>query len=543
MPPWRRARSLVALVAILIAAVGVDAQRSGLTGAPQLARVYDAILDARFEQVPALLTQTCGPGAQPRVAPEVCQLLDLVSLWWQIQLDPNNRSHDAQFESRADATIAAMTMWTGREPRRAEAWFYLGGAYGARAQWRVLRGERVGAARDGKRIKDALEQALALDPGLQDAWFGIGLYHYYADVAPAAAKVVRFLLFLPGGDKVAGMREMLRARNGGQLLRDEADYQLQVIDLWYEKQPERALELLRGLHERHQQNPYFLQLIAEVEDVYLHDLAASLRSWRTLLEAAQAGRVEAASMAAARARLGVALQLDRLYETDLALEPLRAVIQSRAASPYGAVAQAQWQLGQALDRLGSRDEALAAYRAAIAAAPSDDPARIVERSRAAIRTAPDPQTAAAYRTSLRAWREFERGALGDASRLVDQSLTIKPDDPVTLYRRARILAARKDVSAALATYERVIHARDTTPPTFYADACADAAQLYESTGQPARAIELYRTARTVFGADDRTKTRADRALSSTKSRAVSKIYDPQRGYSQLHSPSRCQVRP
>ena len=26
-----------------------------------------------------------------------------------------------------------------------------------------------------------------LDPGLQDAYFGIGLYHYYADVAPTAA--------------------------------------------------------------------------------------------------------------------------------------------------------------------------------------------------------------------------------------------------------------------------------------------------------------------------------------------------------------------
>ena len=46
----------------------------------------------------------------------------------------------------------------------------------------------LGAARDGKRIKDSLERALALDPRLQEAYFGIGLYHYYADVAPTAAK-------------------------------------------------------------------------------------------------------------------------------------------------------------------------------------------------------------------------------------------------------------------------------------------------------------------------------------------------------------------
>src|SRR5919107_1429123 len=92
----------------------------------------------------------------------------------------------------------------------------------------------VRTARDGKRIKDALERALELDPDMHDAWFGIGLYHYYADVAPTDAKVLRWLLFLPGGDRIKGMEEMRRARNHGVLLRSEADYQLHVLYLWYE---------------------------------------------------------------------------------------------------------------------------------------------------------------------------------------------------------------------------------------------------------------------------------------------------------------------
>ena len=49
-------------------------------------------------------------------------------------------------------------------------------------------------------------------PGLEDAYFGIGLYQYYADVAPTAAKVLRFFLMLPGGDKTEGLAQMLRAR-------------------------------------------------------------------------------------------------------------------------------------------------------------------------------------------------------------------------------------------------------------------------------------------------------------------------------------------
>jgi hypothetical protein len=211
----------------------------------------------------------------------------------------------------------------------------------------------VGAARDGKRIKDALERSLALDPELQEAYFGIGLYHYYADVAPTAAKILRFLLLLPGGDRTEGMREMLRAREHGALLRDEADYQLHVIDLWYEKQPQRALDLLTQLRDRHPRNPLFPQLIARAQDLYLHDLAGSLRTWRSLLDAARAHRVAYEALAEIRARLGMASVFERMNDIDAATEQLRAVIAARPLAPFGAYAQAQRDLA----RLDARSRA------------------------------------------------------------------------------------------------------------------------------------------------------------------------------------------
>lgn len=360
-----------------------------------LVAAYDAIFDARFDDVPPLLARACegttGPvhplNGSALAPPEACQLLDVVSSWWRIQLDPNNRSRDDAFRRKADASIEAIDAWTIREPMRAEAWFYLGGAYGARAQWRVLRGERLAAARDGKRIKDALERALALDPSLQDAYFGIGLYHYYADVAPAAAKFLRWLLLMPGGDRVQGLQEMLKARERGQLLRSEADYQLHLIYLWYEMQPDRALDLLRTLHARHPRNPHFLQRIAEVEDVYLHDTEATLRTWQQLLDAAHAGRVAEPEMSETLARLGLARQLEKRLESNAAIAHLRAVLDLKPTAPYGALARARLLLGDAYAHRGRRDEAIAAYRAALDSVPAGDPDRIAPAARAGLRSA------------------------------------------------------------------------------------------------------------------------------------------------------------
>src|SRR5687768_5157245 len=81
---------------MLLAGAALSAQPvRGLTGAPQLARVYDAIFDARFGDVPKLLDQACPPAPQ-----EACQVVETVALWWRTQIDPNNTSRDAALSGR-----------------------------------------------------------------------------------------------------------------------------------------------------------------------------------------------------------------------------------------------------------------------------------------------------------------------------------------------------------------------------------------------------------------------------------------------------------
>jgi tetratricopeptide (TPR) repeat protein len=344
----------LALIALLLA----PAADAALTEAPRLAAVYDTILAARFDRVEAQLKQACPPAPA-----EACAALGVVSLWWQILMEPESRRLDNQFNDRAQAAVAASDAWTKREPRRAEAWFYLAGAYAPLVQWRVQRGERLAAARDAKRIKDALERALQLDPGLDDAHFGIGAYHYYADVAPAAAKVLRWLLLLPGGDRVKGLQEMLQARQRGVLLGGEADYQLHVIYLWYEQQPGRAVELLRELDARYPSNPLFQQRIAEVQDVWLHDRSASEAAWQILLDRAHAGRVDNPPRTEGRARLGLARLAASRGDSARAREQLEALLAARDAPPI-VLAAAYLEYARLLERAGDRTRALDNYRRA-----------------------------------------------------------------------------------------------------------------------------------------------------------------------------------
>jgi hypothetical protein len=481
--------------------------RTDVRGGEALARAYDYILEARFDQVDAELRRACGPAP-----PEACDVLSATALWWQILLDPESRGLDDEFTTSVERAIRTTEAWTERSPDDAEPWFYLGGAYAARVQWRVLRNEKLAAARDGKRIKLALERAIALDPNLDDAYFGLGMYKYYADVAPTAAKILRFLLLLPGGDRREGLDQMLRARSRGRLLQGEADYQLHIVYLWYERQTPRALQILRSLHDRYPANPLFLAQIAEIQDAYEHDVTASLASWRSLLAAAREQRANAPLLSEVQARLGIARQLEALYQTDDAIETLQAVVALQPVAPYASLPLAYLRLGEAYDRIGDRPAALVAYRSAIAGALTPDPYNVRTQAAERVRRAPNPKHAEAYRLSLDGWRYLERGDMTAAAAALGRSIALNGADPVARYRLGRVEQARKDDAAALAQFEHAIRGARVCPAPILGAAYLEAARLYERRGQRDRALGYYHTVSSLFGASADTRAAATRAI-------------------------------
>jgi tetratricopeptide (TPR) repeat protein len=180
--------------------------------------------------------------------------------------------------------------------------------------------------------------------------------------------------------------------------------------------------------------------------------------------------------------------------------------------PYGAVAQAQLELGRVSDRLGWRDQAVAAYRAAIASAPADDPRNIRRAAQAGLSHPADPVAAEAARLSLEGWRAFESGSLLDAAARLDRAVQLRPDDGVHRYRRGRVLAARQDPARAQTDFERALQARPAPPPSFVAASYLALGSLFDAASDRARAIAMYEAASRVRGASPETRDLAQRAL-------------------------------
>jgi hypothetical protein len=83
---------------------------------------------------------------------------------------------------------------------------------------------------------------------------------------------------------------------------------------------------------------------------------------------------------------------------------------------------------------------------------------------------------------------------------------------VTRYRYATLLFAQDQEDAALVVLAEIHRRQETVPATIYARACVDAARVHERRGATRLAIDLYRSATTVFGGDRRVKAYAQEQL-------------------------------
>lgn len=226
-------------------------------------------------------------------------LLEAEAAWWKVWCTsaefkygmnmPRHREKlpedQGYFDLLTKAYALAEKNLTARET--AEMDLYAGMAEALRARLDGLRGENRAAARAGVKAREYFLRALKLDPGLGDACLGLGLYNYYVDTLSSMARVMRFFMGIPGGNKEEGIRLLHRAVEEGELSPAEARFYLAINLHNYEQRYEEALQSITPLAEKYPENPLF--------QLARGDLLAKLgrkQQARICYEAAAAGKLD-----------------------------------------------------------------------------------------------------------------------------------------------------------------------------------------------------------------------------------------------------------
>lgn len=215
-------------------------------------------------------------------------------LWWNIYCKWSERKYntiDAWSHARpADAgddadlaladKVARLAETAIAKSDTAEMELYAGLGYASRARLLGLRYEKMPVARAGVEARKHLLRCLELDPDMADAYLGLGLYNYYVDTLSAMAKILRFFMGIPGGDKREGLRQLEIASTKGELTQAEARFNMAKSLRNYDRDYARAQQAAAPLVKEHPQNCIFLLLAGDIEQKLGHaeEAAAKFRA-------------------------------------------------------------------------------------------------------------------------------------------------------------------------------------------------------------------------------------------------------------------------
>ena len=218
-------------------------------------------------------------------------LIEADVLWWNIYCKWSERKYntiDAWSHTRpADADDDAELALADKVTRLAEAGIaksdtaemelYAGLGYASRARLLGLRYEKMPVARAGVEARKHLLRCLELDPNMADAYLGLGLYNYYVDTLSALAKILRFFMGIPGGDKREGLRQLEIASTKGELTQVEARFNMAKSLRNYDRDYARAEKAAAPLVTEHPGNCIFLLLAGDIEQKLGHTEEAAAR--------------------------------------------------------------------------------------------------------------------------------------------------------------------------------------------------------------------------------------------------------------------------
>jgi hypothetical protein len=218
-------------------------------------------------------------------------LIEANALWWNIYckwyerkfntIDAWSHARPADDDDNAELAladkVASLAEASIAKSDTAEMELYAGLGLAARARILGLRYEKTPVAHAGVDARRHLLRCLQLDPDMVDADLGLGLYNYYVDTLSGLAKILRFFMGIPGGDKKVGLQQLESASAKGELTQVEARFNLAKNLRNYDRDYARAEQAVAPLVAAYPQNCIFQLLAGDIEQKLAHTEEAASR--------------------------------------------------------------------------------------------------------------------------------------------------------------------------------------------------------------------------------------------------------------------------
>ncbi|MGD8396188.1 MAG: hypothetical protein PVF43_12015 [Candidatus Eiseniibacteriota bacterium] len=285
--------------------------------------------------------------------------------WWQVINRPDLDRCLAEFDEAARETIRLGEERLERDKRDPLALFFLAGAYGRRAILAGLGGNHLEAVQASLTARKYLQRLRKYHPEYDDAYFGLGLYDYYAAQLPWFARVIGKVFLGLAGNRERGIEELERAASNGLFTQVEARIFLAIVYLDEEQRYDEALAILKELNAYYPDNLDYYGMLAfayRTQDDHLN----ALRMLETLARrGADSPAFGARSRGLARYFLGSTYKVAGQYARALP-ELDRAVDLAGGGDTNWLLAIALLERGRVHDLLGERAAAVADYEQVLA---------------------------------------------------------------------------------------------------------------------------------------------------------------------------------
>lgn len=239
-----------------------------------------------------------------------------------------------------------------KDPEDPRGLFYVGAAHFFRSQVHRHRRAYWSAVQELRASREYLGEVVARRADAWEAYVGLGGYNYFMDALPAFGKLIRWVLFLPGGGREKGLRQLHLAKDHSVLLGPLARSILLVAYSAYEKQPGRAEALALSLHREFPNNPWFHLNLGYLHLATPGRAEEAVRTFKEVLERARSGHPNYVREITDRARLGLAAAYHRLERGSDLRRTAERLLANPPRRPRYAAPLARLLLGKELARGG-----------------------------------------------------------------------------------------------------------------------------------------------------------------------------------------------